>query len=398
MTTTTRHEGLLIVDSDTHLSEPWDLWTSRAPAAYKDRVPQVKDVDGEMTWVFDGTAVGPAFAACVVGKEGEKHFGVDYLFSKHVDEISEAASQVLPRLELMDEQGVWAHLMYPNTIGFGGQQLGQIGDDDLRFMVVQMFNDAMAEMQETSGNRIFPMAVLPWWDRELMISEIKRAKQLGLVGVNSIADPQEYGMADLSEPYWDSMFETLAENQMPLNFHIGASATQMSYHGSAPWPSRDDDEKLAIGGAILYLSNARILANFIYGGIFERHPDLRVVSVESGIGWLPFFLQALEYHFTDFMGIQMGKGRGTKFSLTPLEYFQRNSGACFWFEDAMLVEAIKYLGPEVCMFESDFPHPTCLYPNPVERALEVFKDESDETKRMVFGGAAANIYNLPLPS
>src|SRR5271170_4832682 len=109
---------LYIVDSDTHLSEPWDLWTSRAPAAYKDRVPQVREVNGTMTWVYDGTPIGPAGAVCGIDKDMEKHFGVDYLFKMHVDEIADAASQVGPRLKLMDDQGIWAHLIYPNTIGF----------------------------------------------------------------------------------------------------------------------------------------------------------------------------------------------------------------------------------------------------------------------------------------
>src|SRR5262245_49240325 len=98
--------GLLVVDSDTHLSEPWDLWTSRAPAAIRDRVPQVKEIKGELMWVFDDAPVGPAGAVCVVDKDMNKQYGVDYLFSKHVDEIADAASQVEPRLRLMDEQGV----------------------------------------------------------------------------------------------------------------------------------------------------------------------------------------------------------------------------------------------------------------------------------------------------
>ncbi|MFR9801898.1 amidohydrolase family protein [Pseudonocardia sp. RS010] len=391
-----RKNGLLVVDSDTHLSEPWDLWTSRAPASIRDRVPQVKKVDGQAMWMFDDKPVGPAGAVCVVDKDMEKHYGVDYLFNMHVDEIADAASQIAPRLKLMDDQGIWAHLVYPNTVGFGGQQIGQIGDEKLRHTVVQIYNDAMAEMQAESGQRLFPMAIMPWWDRELMIKEIHRVKEIGLVGVNTVADPQEYGMPDLSEPFWAPMYDALVENGLPLNFHIGASATQQNYHGTAPWPSRNADEKLAIGSAILYMSNARILANFIYGGILERHPDLKVISVESGVGWVPFFLQALEYHYSDFLGIHPASS-GSPMSLTPLEYFQRQCGSCFWFEDALLVEAVRYLGADTVMFESDFPHPTCLYPSPVERALKVFEGESQETKEKVFGGTAARLYHLPLP-
>jgi uncharacterized protein len=387
-------DGLLIVDADTHLSEPWDLWTSRAPAAYRDRVPQVREADGKFTWVVDDMSIGPAGAVCVVDAEGEKHLGADYLFTKRVEEVHRGASEVAPRLVLMDHQGVWAHLMYPNAVGFGGQQLGRVADETLRNLCVEMYNDAMAEIQAESGNRIFPMGVLPWWDADACVREIARIKELGLVGVNTTADPQEHGFPDLSEAHWTPVFAALEEHDLPLNFHIGASATQINFFGTASWPTRDADEKLAIGSAVLYLGNARVIANMIYGGVLERHPTLRVVSVESGVGWLPFFLQALDYQLKD-----TAPRLEQRLSLTPTEYFRRQMAACFWFEQDLLVPAIEWLGVDNCLFETDFPHPTCLYPDPVERALAVFEGVVDDSfRRKVFGANAVRIYNLPAPA
>jgi predicted TIM-barrel fold metal-dependent hydrolase len=384
---------LLIVDSDTHRSEPWDLWTSRAPSKYKDRVPQVREIDGVGYWFFDGVQIGPAGAVCVVDRDMKKHVGMDFLFDQknRVDTVAAAASEVGPRLEMMDEQGIWAQIVYPNAVGFGGQQIGQIADLDLRNAVTTMFNDASAEFQNESGNRLFPMAVLPWWDIDLSVKEVYRAKELGLVGANMLADPQEAGMTDLATPPWTPLFKALEETGMPLNFHIGASATQMNYHGNSPWPSLSIEPKLAVGTTMLFLSNARVLGNFIFGGIFERHPDLKFVSVESGIGWLPFTLQAMDYQMQE-------TAPTSKLSLTPTEYFRRQCAGCFWFENELLVDSIEYIGQDNALFESDFPHPTCLYPSPVERALKAFDGQSDELKTKVFGGNAARIYNLPLPS
>lgn len=145
---------------------------------------------------------------------------------------------------------------------------------------------------------------------------------------------------------------------------------------------------------MLYLGNARVLANFIFGGIFERHPRLRFVSVESGIGWLPFFLQALDYQL-----LETAPDCRKKLSLKPSEYFQRQGSACFWFEDNLdlLLPSIEYLGVENCLFETDFPHPTCLYPDPVERALQTFRGVDQAVKQKLFGGNASRIYGLPLP-
>jgi predicted TIM-barrel fold metal-dependent hydrolase len=382
----------MVVDADTHLSEPWDLWTSRAPAKYKDRVPQVRHVNGDYEWVFDGTPVGPARAISVIDPDMAKHFGSRFMFEHTVHEVAPAASQVPARLALMDQQGIWAHLVYPNAIGFGGQQLGAVGDIQLRNLAAHIFNVAMAEMQSESGNRLFPMAILPWWDMDCLLKEIDRIKDLGLAGVNTIADPQEFDLPDLSTPFWTPMFKALEETNLPLNFHIGASATQASYFGSSCWPSRDDDDKLAIGSSMLYIGNARILANFSYGGIFERHPNLHLVSVESGIGWIPFFLQALDYQL-----VETAPETAKLLSMKPSEYFRRQCAACFWFEADLVIENIKYLGENNCLFETDFPHPTCLYPDPLQRALKVFEGQSDELKRKVFGGNAARIYSLPMP-
>jgi uncharacterized protein len=385
---------LLVVDADTHLTEPWDLWTSRAPKDCRDRVPQVKVVDGARSWVFDGKVVGPASAVSVVDQDLVKHLGPEFLFTKSIDEVAAAASRVTERLALMDQQGVWAQLVYPNAVGFGGQQLGNIGDLDLRLLTVQIFNDAMAELQRESGNRLFPMGVLPWWDVDQTVSEIERISRMGLVGVNSIADPQDYGLPDLSDLHWTPMFEALEDRSLPLNFHIGASATQTSYYGNAPWPSRGPEDKLAIGSSMIYLGNARIIANFVFGGIFERHPRLKMVSVESGIGWMPFFLEALDYQ-----QLETAPTSKTRLSLTPSEYFRRQCAGCFWFESSsLLIPHIKWLGEDNCLFETDFPHPTCLYPDPIERAMKVFEEESDEFRRKVFGGNAVRIYNLPVPS
>jgi predicted TIM-barrel fold metal-dependent hydrolase len=350
-------------------------------------------VNGEFSWVFDGNVISPAWAVSVVDRDMVKHLHTDFLFSKHVHEVAAASSQVAPRLELMDQQGIWAHIVYPNAIGFGGQQLGQIGELELRNLTATIYNDSSAEMQQASGNRLFPIAVLPWWDVDFAIKEVERVKRMGLVGLNMIADPQEYGLPDLSQPYWTPLFEAIEGSELPLNFHIGASATQANYYGLASWPSFDNDTKQALGSAMLYLGNARVLANFIYGGILERHPTLRFVSVESGVGWLPFYLQALDYQL-----LETAPDRRTVLSLTPTEYFRRQCAACFWFESALLLPAIEYLGADNCLFETDFPHPTCLYPDPIERALSVFEGVDPHLTRKLLGGNAARIYDLPMPA
>ena len=155
--------GIKVVDVDTHLTEPHDLWTSRAPAAIGTVCPRSSDVDGVASWVFDDVVLGRAGAGGVVRRDGTKSLGAEFM-RWDFDEVHLGAHTVGPRLEVMDRLGIWAQIVYPNVVGFGGQKFAEAKDLELRAVSVRLYNDAMAEIQESSGDRLFPMAILPWWD------------------------------------------------------------------------------------------------------------------------------------------------------------------------------------------------------------------------------------------
>ncbi len=380
----------LVIDTDTHLTEPRDLWTSRAPARYADLVPRVETVNGRESWVFDGKIVSGAGGAAAIGRDGEKLYGMSFMRLGY-DAIHQGAWDLAERLRVMDAMGIWAQIVYPNTFGFGGQRFYEVNDEALRILAVQLFNDHSAEMQEFSGQRMFGMAILPWWDVDASVAEIRRCHAMGIRGVNSGTGPHMSGMPDLGESYWDPMWDVCAELSMPVNFHIGASTDTMSWFGTSPWPSHDMDHKLAVGSAMMYLSNASVMGNLIFSGVLERHPEVQFVSVESGIGWIPFFLQSLDYQ-------RIQSTPGNTLSLTPTEYFKRQMHGCFWFEDAGVPEAIAALGDTNVMFETDYPHPTCLYPDSLATASPVINRLPEQTRRRVMSENAIRLYNLPVPA
>jgi uncharacterized protein len=405
-TNTTRYyfpasmRGIDVIDVDTHLTEPGDLWTSRAPASFKDRVPRVERVvgggktDGGLTasdyrWVVDGVILGQAGGGSVVNKDNVKVKGPAFVHWP-LTEVSPAASLLEPRLDLMDEVGIWAQIVYPNVVGFGGQKFARIADVELRNLCCTIWNDAMVELLEGSGGRINGMATLPWWDPARIVAEIERIHRLGLKGVNITADPQNTGLPDLADESWEPLWEACESLGLPVNFHIGASQTQNSWFGDATWPSRDEHVRIALGSTILYLANARVIGNLIYSGILERHPRLKFVSVESGIGWIPFTLQALDY--------QAEENKVEGLSMRPSDYFRRQIYSCFWFESDDLVADLRRVGFGNCMFETDFPHPTCLYPDPLARVDKALAGLDRENLVKVLSTNAARVYNIALPA
>jgi len=288
------YADLKVIDVDAHITEPNDLWTKRAPAAYAERVPRVVVIDGAPTWSIDGVVLGRAGGGSVIKRDLEKQPGT--AFMRWAEGVShESAHDMKARVEVMDELGLYAQVLYPNAGGFGSQKFADVKDVELRRLCASIYNEAMIEIQETSGDRLMPMALLPWWDIDGSVAEAHRAAASGFHGITMCSDPQNRGLPDLGDRVWDPLWEVLSEEQLSVNFHIGASQSSMTWFGDSPWPSLDDERKLALGSSMMYLSNARVIGNIIYSGVLERFPDLKIVSVESGIGWIPFFLEALDY-------------------------------------------------------------------------------------------------------
>jgi predicted TIM-barrel fold metal-dependent hydrolase len=383
-------DGVKVVDADTHLTEQHDLWTSRAPAALKDRVPQVARLDGMACWCVDGVILGRAGAGGVVDNHGNKGRSYEGLYEWEIDRAHVASYDPVERVKLMDELGVHAQIVFPGVVGLGGQQLASLVEDEqLRAICLEIFNDASAEIQAESGNRLLPMALLPAWDIDACVREVQRARELGLRGVNLTADPQDVGAPDLASLAWDPVWDACASLEMPVHFHIGASLTTMNYFGTYPWESHDDDTKLAIGGTLLFIGNARVIVNIICSGMLDRFPELKIVSVESGAGWVPFILEALEYEMHE-----NAPGLAQRLSLTPKEFFRRNIYATMWFEHTNVADVVSAVGEDNILFETDFPHPTCLFPDPLSTAAKNMDALSPTAQRKILGDNAAKLYRL----
>jgi len=383
-----------IIDADTHLTERHDLWISRAPASLKDRVPQVKEVDGVPSWIFNGdTVIGKgASAASAILADGGKARSFTQFAQLGIDDVHPGSWSLKERLAYMDENGIWAQIVYPNILGFSGTNTSRI-DPDLRLVTMQIFNDAMAEMQAESGGRVCPMALLPWWDPADAAAEMKRCIDLGLKGININPTPYLHKGKDgqklpgLGHSFWDPLWDLCQQTRMPVNFHIGSSETTMDWLGSHGWPELNLDQRWAIGGSLLFFENAQSVGNIIFSGLLDRFENLSFVSVESGIGWLPYVLEAFDYQYRE-----TSNSRGLK--RQPSQYFTDNFHGCFWFESRNICTTIRSLGVDNCMFQTDFPHPTCVYPlDDVAARLADF-DEMERYKVMF--GNCARVYSIDL--
>jgi predicted TIM-barrel fold metal-dependent hydrolase len=351
----------------------------------------VEEVDGETMWMFDGHPMGRFSAAGVIGRDGHKESSHKALHEWPHDAIHVGAYDPMVRLGVLDECGIDAQVIFPSTIGLGGQDLGLIEDVALGRLAIEIYNDGMAEIQAESGDRLLPMPLMPAWDVEVSMAEARRVARLGARGVNMTSDPQDLGAPDLANRAWDPFWEVCSELQLPVHFHIGASVTAMTFFGSYPWPSHPMNTQLAIGGSLLFIGNARVVTNLILSGMFDRHPDLRMVSVESGVGWIPFILETLDYEMSENAPEELGQ-----LKKKPSEYFRSNLYATFWFERNRdkLPELVEAVGEDNILFETDFPHPTCLYPRPLDAVESKMATLSPDARAKILGENARRLYRL----
>ena len=316
--------GIPVVDIDSHYTEPADLWTSRAPAKFKNLVPHVENnAAGQPHWVVgDGIDFGP-LGFTVVRKDGSKQYGKISLTS--FEDMSDAATDPIARVKMLDELGISQQIVYPNVAGFGSNRFMALEDKELRDVCARVYNDAIIEFQAAGQGRLFPQALVPFWDIEESVKELRRTKDAGITGITMCDTPEAFGLPYLHEPHWDPFWSACAEMDIPVNFHIGAGGDIAQ---KMIWPGYGSQTSLAAISVSLFIVQFRTVMNLILSGLLERYPTVNFISVESGIGWIPFVLEALEWQFQETMPDER-----KKFSLTPTEYFRRQIFASFWFED-----------------------------------------------------------------
>ena len=175
------------------------------------------------------------------------------------------------------------------------------------------------------------------------------------------SDPQDAGSPTSPAGRGTRSGRSAPTSSCPVHFHIGASLTAINFYGQYFWPSLHDNIKPAVGGSMLFLNNARVVINSIYAGIFDRHPKLKMVSVESGIGWIPFILETMDYEL-----LENAPAQAAELSRMPSEYFKDHWYATFWFErnHGDLQGLIDSVGEDNVMFETRLPAPHLPVPEP----------------------------------
>ena len=196
------------------------------------------------------------------------------------------------------------------------------------------------------------------------------------------------GAGHVCERHWDALWSVAQEAGLPVHFHIGSGDTASSFtpvriaaHGSAA--------TYAYTSVEMFLKNGLQVADLLTSGVLPRFPELRFVSVESGIGWIPFVLEAVDHSY-----LEARPHRVSEWDLLPSEYFRRQVYACYWFETVAPAKLLDDISVDNVLFETDFPHPTCLYGDVRARIDASLAHASEAARRKILWENAARLYRV----
>ena len=200
------------------------------------------------------------------------------------------------------------------------------------------------------------MTALPFWDVDLAVAELQRCVANGHRAVNFCNQPQDYGQAPLAHRHWDPIWAAAQEAGVSVSFHVGGGSmgTQFGDIAGMGWMTN-----FAKVSSLIMLDNMRCVTELIFGGVCHRFPELQLVSVESGVGWIPGMLETCDWQWRNGGVLD----EHPEYELLPSEYFRRQVYGCFWFEQQSAIDAIVQY-PDNILYETDFPHPTCQHPGP----------------------------------
>jgi uncharacterized protein len=350
-----------VIDADGHVAEPGDLWDRFLEPELRGFGPKlVRDEQGRMRMVIGGELIPPVPAPPEWGDRARPAGGAD------------------PRARLadMDAEGIEQSVLFPSM----GLFFAGIEDDRVHGALCRAYNDWLGEFCATDPARLFGVAVIPQGDISASVVEARRAcTELGFRGV--MVRPNQIRGRSLHHPGYEPLWKLVEELGVTLAVHEGTTQNVQQ-------SGRDQFESFAFRHACSHpLEQQMGCLALICGGVLQRHPDLRVVFLESGCGWAPYWLERLDEHMEKW-----------SFATVPLpheptEYFMRQCFISCEPDERTLPSVVSMLGDDNIVFASDYPHPDGIFPG-VVKALADRDDLSDTTKTKILATNAKRLFDL----
>lgn len=381
-------KGFKVMDADAHMHEPQYLWERYVEPAYRDQVPKVAFMDGAfMVYEPDGRIIPKTEKQPKLPRTAwadmEAKYGEQYRTWWSAE----------TRLKDMDAHGWDVQVLLPT--GNNGNFAYRVALKDARLgaAMCRAYNNWCRDYCDADPKRLKFVAVLPGADTGDMVAEARRAvAELGAVSVRNPFLPEGRW---LHEPEYDALWGLACELDFPISVH--GEYRQRRFHpfagGNRGNVDDRDMQQLALRGLDHALGfpcdNMATMGHFIFTGILERFPKLRLGILESNVGWVPFWLGRMDEH-THGRNSVMGNAV-ERLPMLPSEYFKRQVTVTCDSDESALSYAVDHLGGANIAWNTDYPHPDAPRP---EKALPDFDAQPipDEAKARILWDNAVTLF------
>ena len=366
------------ISADSHIVEAHDTYRGYIDAKFRDRAPHVEtDDNGNDIYVLPGMTdqipLGLVAAAGIPSEDlAQRRDGVKF------DDLHKSGYDSSYRVADQERDGIAGEILYASV----GMVLCNHPDFELKDACFKAYNRWLEEYCSGAPDRLFGLAQTAVASVDGAIEDVRRAKDMGFVGMMMPGDPQ---YEDYDQPMYDALWECAADLEMPICFHILTS--KASDVNTVFNKARGNK----INGFMNIIRGVQdIIGMLVLGGVFDRHPKLKMVCAEGDAGWLPHYTYRMD-HAYDRHGYHLGM-RGL--SRRPSDYIREN--IYFTFQDDWVAfNSTDQMNPRRLLWANDFPHSDATWPESQQLLAEHTQSISDEERQWILRDNVKELFNLP---
>lgn len=374
-----------MVSADSHITEPPNCYVDYIDPKFRDRAPRVNtNEQGGHFFAIEGIYEDKPFN---VNYAGVAAAGIDpqkmQMASVKFEDIYPGGHDGKARLADQDRDGVGAEVIFPSV----GMALCNHRDPEFKSACFTAYNRWLQEFQSAAPDRLFGLGQTAVVSVEQTVKDVQTIKDMGFCGVMLPCDPcTEF---EYDDPRFDPLWEAMVAMKMPIAFHILTSK-----RGAPPVRPDAPDAKgrsMAHFHHALIRANQDVISSFIWGRVFERFPELKLVCAEADAGWVPHFMYRADHFYNRHRFHQ----KVPDMKRLPSEQIADNIYFTFQ-DDIVALNMLNMLNPRRLMWANDFPHSDATWPWSQQLIHNQMQHLTDEQKRWILRDNAIEAFNLPL--
>ncbi len=369
---TTTIDDLVLVSVDDHVVEPPDMFEGRLPSRFADQAPVVtRRDDGTEIWRFAGKEATNIGLNAVAGRPPEE-YGIE---PTSFAEIRSGCYDIHDRVRDMDANGVIGSMCFPSFPNLCGQLFVKAGDPELGLAVLQAYNDwHVDDWCATYPGRFIPLALVPIWDPLAMADEVRRVGGKGCHAVSFSENPAKLKLPSFHSEHWDPFWSVCSDEGTIVCLHIGSSSSLVVTAADAP---------IDVLMGLQPVNIIQCAADLLFSPVLRKFPSLKVSLSEGGIGWIPYFLDRMDWTYKRHHA-WTGQDFGDRLSS---EVFREQIVTCF-IDDPAGIELRERVGIDSICWEADYPHSDSTWPcSPETLMASVQGVADDELSKITHGNA-----------